>query len=102
MKNLSKRRNFIKQVTAAGLLPLFGTPALAGAGSSSQPVANQSNTNDLEISKLEFIRLNAKSGKQSIYVTATLKNGIEQGDFNPHSHRRTLLRPLGRPEIPER
>ena len=82
MKNPSKRRNFIKQVTAAGLLPLFGTQALAGAGSSSLPVANQSNPNDLIISKLEFIRLKAQSGKQSIYVTATLKNGIE-GLYGP-------------------
>ena len=82
MKNPSKRRNFIKQVTAAGLLPLFGTQTLAGAGASSLPVANQSNTDDLEISKLEFIRLKAQSGKQSIYVTATLKNGIE-GLYGP-------------------
>ena len=43
---------------------------MAEVSTTHHQVVNQSNMQDLVISKLEFIRLTATSGKASIYVTA--------------------------------
>lgn len=82
MKNHVKRRNFFKRISTLGLVPLLGTKAMADINYHTHPVANKTNDLDLVISKLEFIRLTASSGKKSIYVTAETKGGIK-GIYGP-------------------
>jgi L-alanine-DL-glutamate epimerase-like enolase superfamily enzyme len=55
---------------------------MAEVSTTHHQVVNQSNMQDLVISKLEFIRLTATSGKASIYVTAETK-GENKGIYGP-------------------
>ena len=82
MKKPVKRRNFFKRISTIGLIPLFGTKVMATVSTPDQQIANQKSDADLEISRLEFIRLTTDSGKVSIYLTAETKNGTE-GIYGP-------------------
>ena len=49
---------------------------MAEVSTTHHQVVNQSNMQDLVISKLEFIRLSATSGQTSIYVTVETEGGL--------------------------
>ena len=55
---------------------------MAEVSTTHHQVVNQSNMEDLVISKLEFIRLTAASGNTSIYLTAETKGG-NKGIYGP-------------------
>ena len=90
MKKQLKRRNFFKRISTIGLVPLLGTKAMAGVHIHNKKVAHQYSEDDLAISKLEFIRLHADSGKVSIYLTAETKSGKE-GIYGPIDEDAALL-----------
>ena len=55
---------------------------MADVSTTHHQVVNRSNTQNLVISKLEFVRLTATSGKTSIYVTAETEGG-NTGIYGP-------------------
>ena len=69
-------------MTAVGLMPVFGAKALAGDPINRDTSVYRSDTEELSIEKLEFIRLRNDSGKESIYYTGATSNGIE-GIYGP-------------------
>jgi len=77
MKNLVKRRNFFKQVSAIGLIPLLGSKVMANTNSLQNQITTTQKEDDLSIAKLEFIRLTGTSGNRSIYATAETESGVK-------------------------
>ncbi|MFC2098617.1 enolase C-terminal domain-like protein [Bacteroidota bacterium] len=82
MKNHLKRRNFLKRISAIGLIPLVAPKAMAQLSYPGQRFTNQNREDNLAISSLEFIQLRAESGKKAIYLTASTESGID-GIYGP-------------------